>query len=200
MNRKDFFRKFGLIATAAIVAPTVVKALVEESENRCRIEGEIIIPDDKDQLPFVVTTRPVLISDDQETADSIAVYVDKPLRINDIIFFDPKHTNKEVPIECMVVGSDGGLWKDRKYFLMPLDLTAKIVRSVRKGTPLFLGTNLNRPVDVSKSDTRHLGAQGIFPGEYTYKDGGLYPKTYEECQQEADWLLNFEMDKAWWNT
>jgi len=88
MNRKDFFRKFGLIATAAIVAPTVVKALVEDKKE----------------------------------------------------------------------------------------------------------------VSVDPYDQRHLGAQGIFPGEYIYKDGGLYPKTYEECQQDADWLLNFEMDRAWWAT
>jgi len=67
MNRKDFFRKFGLIATAAIVAPTVVKALVEDKKE----------------------------------------------------------------------------------------------------------------VSVDPYDQRHLGAQGVFPGEYTYKDGGLYPKSHD---------------------
>ena len=78
MNRKDFFRKFGLIATAAIVAPTVVKALVEEPKPA-----------------YAVDT-------------------------------------------C-----SGEAWKVDSY------------------------------------DQRHLGAQGIFPGEYTYKDGGLYPKSYD---------------------
>ena len=140
MNRKDFFKRFGLIAGAAVVAPSLIKAVVNEPENRCVMEGKILFDEDPDPPQFVVTTRPVLISDEQEKAGEIKIYVDTPLHLGDSVFLDPRHTNMDVPLTCLVVDCEAWKYPDYLgYTIMPLDSSARLVRSIRTRTPLFLG-------------------------------------------------------------
>ena len=165
MKRRDFFKRISLGAAAVVAAPAIVKGVVREEPSvidryKSKVEEarRRKYPMTYDEAyQFVVTTRPVLISDDQEMADSIKIFVDRPLRINDIVYFDPRHTNKDIPIECLVVHPHAWDNMDLAYTLMPLDLTAKITRSIRRDTRLFLGTNMNRPVDVSHGSEANVG-------------------------------------------
>ena len=167
MNRRNFLRKFGIGAGLAIAAPQIAKALVEE---RKKTLTEQIIPVLDEQAkyhlkhchdiyshPFVRTTKPVKITDDQIDPNRILIQVDKPLHMNDVVYFDPKYTNKDLLLEYVVVRQHVRLGNDYTYSVIPIEPTAKVVKSMRSGIKLFLGQNLNNYYPMTYDESYRVG-------------------------------------------
>ena len=144
MNRKDFFRRIALVIGAAIVAPRLLKG--EEDLPYYRLPENEWSDDAKQWIndQIVVTTKPTRISDDQLIEGRIIIQIDRELRINDTVYLPPTHTNKEELVQHLVVQQHVRLGKDFTYSIMPFDMTTKLVKSIRKDTPLFVGANILR--------------------------------------------------------
>jgi len=156
MDRRKFFSKLGLGAVAVVAAPLIVKAV----EEKPSVTSQLVPILDKQQMEwaryasrtgFVITTKPVRMSADQLYDDRIVIQIDRQLRLNDTVYLDPNHTNKEIPAMCLVVQQHIMPSAEYIYSIQPLDPTVKLVCSIRKGATLLVGSNLNVESPIWKS-------------------------------------------------